>query len=176
MNTLFRAKQGYTRIQLRFFVIVVIVIGQPEVGLKNPISPQWSMGSLSDWQAWTVTKQQWTNCVGSLRETDAYIREIFVQHGFLQNGRYNSYQMYWYDSSTCEQPTADKLQLYCETNTLFALSTQAYNSSHFYIVRLVWFPGYMDWERRNIFWEMSVNTNIHGPRSFAQCVFLVNIL
>ena len=174
MNTLFRAKQGYTRIQLRFFVIVVIVIGQPEVGLKNPVSPQWSTGSLSDWQAWTVTKQQWTNCVGSLRETDAYIREIFIQHGFLQNGRYNSYQMYWYDSSTCEHPTADNCTVRLTHSLL--LSTQAYNSSHFYMVRLVWFPRYMDWECRNIFWEMRVNTNIHGPRSFAQCVFLVNML
>ena len=24
------------------------------------------------------------------------------KNGFLQNGRHNSYQTYWYDSSTCE--------------------------------------------------------------------------
>ena len=38
---LFRAKRGYTEIFRR----------QPEVGLKTPISPQWSTGSLLDLQA-----------------------------------------------------------------------------------------------------------------------------
>ena len=33
-----------------------------------------------------------------------------------------------------------------QTRSLF-LPTQAYSRNHFYMVRLVWFPGYMDWER-----------------------------
>ena len=40
-----------------------------------------------------------------------------------------------------------------QTRSLF-LPTQAYNRSHFYMVRLVWFPGYMDWERRKYTWEI----------------------
>ena len=31
--------------------VVVVVNGKPEVGIKTPISPQWSNGSLSDLQA-----------------------------------------------------------------------------------------------------------------------------
>ena len=38
--------------------------------------------------------------VSSPKETS--YSEIFVKHGFLQNGRHNSYQSYWYDSSTCD--------------------------------------------------------------------------
>ena len=38
------------------------------------------------------------------------------------------------------------------TRSLF-LPTQAYSSSHFYTVRLVWFPGHMDWERRKRSWR-----------------------
>ena len=42
------------------------------------------------------------------------------------------------------------------------------------MVRLVWFPGYMDWERRKYTWEIrGQNTDVRGARSFAQCVSLV---
>ena len=34
-SKLFRAKQRYTRVQLRFSVVVVVVNGKPEVGLKT---------------------------------------------------------------------------------------------------------------------------------------------
>ena len=60
---------------------------------------------LTGMKALAVTKQQWTNCVGSPRETDA--AWISVKHGFLLNGRHNRYQTYWYDSFTCQQLTTD---------------------------------------------------------------------
>ena len=42
------------------------------------------------------------------------------------------------------------------------------------MVRLVWFPGYMDWERRKYTWEIrGQNADNRGARSFAQCVSLV---
>ena len=42
------------------------------------------------------------------------------------------------------------------------------------MVRLVWFPGYMDWERRKYTWEIrGQNADVRGARSFAQCVSLV---
>ena len=44
------------------------------------------------------------------------------------------------------------------------------------MVRLVWFPGYMDWERRKYTWEIrGQNADVRGARSFAQCVSLVYI-
>ena len=44
------------------------------------------------------------------------------------------------------------------------------------MVRLVWFPGYMDWERRKYTWEIrGQNADVRGARSFAQCVSLVII-
>ena len=56
-----------------------------------------------------------------------------------------------------------------------SLLTQAYNSNHFYMVRLVWFPGYVDWERRKRkLGNMRANADVRGARSFAQCVSLVN--
>ena len=64
--------------------------------------------------------------------------EIFLKHGFLQNRRHKSYQTYWYDSPTREQRTADK-SYNC---MLFVLANSS--SSHFYMVRLVWFPAYVD--------------------------------
>ena len=45
------------------------------------------------------------------------------------------------------------------------------------MVRLVWFPGYMDWERRKYTWEIrGQNADVRGARSFAQCVSLVKSL
>ena len=42
------------------------------------------------------------------------------------------------------------------------------------MVRLVWFPGYMDWERRKYTWEIrGQNVDVRGARLFAQCVSLV---
>ena len=42
------------------------------------------------------------------------------------------------------------------------------------MVRLVWFPRYMDWERRKYTWEIrGQNADVRGARSFAQCVSLV---
>ena len=46
---------------------------------------------------------------------DRWNSEISVKHGFLQNCGHNS--TYRYDSSTCEQPRADKLQLYRNRQT-----------------------------------------------------------
>ena len=51
--------------------------------------------------------------------------EIFV---FLQNSRHNTYQTYWCDSSTCEQPTADKMQLYHQDQLLFALTNSSFTT------------------------------------------------
>ena len=62
--------------------------------------------------------------------------KIFMKHGFLQNGRHNSYQTYWYGSSTCEQPPAEKLQLYHKINTC---SCQLKLTA---AVRLFWFLGH----------------------------------
>ena len=45
------------------------------------------------------------------------------------------------------------------------------------MVRLVWFPGYMDWERSKYTWEIrGQNADVRGARSFAQCVSLVYLL
>ena len=44
---------------------------------------------------------------------------------------YNSYQTYWYDSSTCYQPTAEKLQLYRKINTLFVLTNSSLQQQPF---------------------------------------------
>ena len=45
------------------------------------------------------------------------------------------------------------------------------------MVRLVWFPGYMDWERKQYTWEIrGQNADVRGARSFAQCVSLVSII
>ena len=56
-----------------------------------------------------------------------------------------------------------------QTRSLF-LPTQAYNRMHFYMVRLVWFPGYMDWERIKYTWE------IRGQkRTFAERGHLHNL-
>ena len=45
------------------------------------------------------------------------------------------------------------------------------------MVRLVWFPGYMDWERRKYTWEIrGQNADFRGARSFARCVSLVSLL
>ena len=55
------------------------------------------------------------------------------------------------------------------------LPTQAYNSNHFYILRLVWFPGHMDWERRKRSLgstRQTANADVRGAKS-AQCVSLV---
>ena len=55
------------------------------------------------------------------------------------------------------------------------LPTQAYNSSHFYMVRLVWFPGHMDWEHRERSLRntrQTANADVRGARS-AQGVSLV---
>ena len=42
------------------------------------------------------------------------------------------------------------------------------------MVRLVWFPGYVDWERRNYTWEIRGQTRTFAERGpFAQCVSLV---
>ena len=39
------------------------------------------------------------------------------------------------------------------------------------MVRLVWFPGYVDWERRKYTWGIrGANADVRGVRSFAQCV------
>ena len=54
-----------------------------------------------------------------------------------------------------------------------SLPTQAYNSSHFYMVRLVWFPGYMDWERT--LWEIYEGKRGRSRSEVAQRVSLVNI-
>ena len=54
------------------------------------------------------------------------------KHGFLQNGRHNSYQSYRYDSFTCAQPMAELLELYARLTSSLLLPTQAYNSSHSY--------------------------------------------
>ena len=61
---------------------------------------------------------------------------------------------------TCGQPTADKLQLHLKTKTLFALTNSGYNSSHFYMVGLVWFPGYMDWNVENVVCEIRGQTQM----------------
>ena len=37
------------------------------------------------------------------------------------------------------------------------------------MVRLDWFPGYMDWERRIYTWEIRY-ADVREARSFAQCV------
>ena len=47
---------GLIHVQLRFFVVVVVVAvvnGKPEIGLRTSISQEWHTitGSLSDWQA-----------------------------------------------------------------------------------------------------------------------------
>ena len=45
------------------------------------------------------------------------------------------------------------------------------------MVRLVWFPGYMDWERKKYTWEIrGQNADVRGARSFAQCVSLVLLI
>ena len=60
---------------------------------------------LAGMKALVVTKQQCTNCIGSPREQMLHwdIRKTRIS----PEGRHNSYQTYWYDSSTCEQPTAE---------------------------------------------------------------------
>ena len=43
------------------------------------------------------------------------------------------------------------------------------------MVRLVWFPGYMDWERRKYTWEIrGQNADVRGARSFAQWAIPLN--
>ena len=45
------------------------------------------------------------------------------------------------------------------------------------MVRLVWFPGYVDWERRNYTWEIRGQTRTFAERGpFAQCVSLVILI
>ena len=94
---------------------------RPEVGLKTPISPQWFTGSvrLTGMKALVITKQQCTNCTCSLRETDATLRYSQNTDFFRTVGTTA------YDSSTCDQPTAEKLQLYHKTSTLFALANSS---------------------------------------------------
>ena len=60
-----------------------------------------------------------------------------------------------------------------QTRFLF-LPTQAYNSSHFYTVRLVWFSGYMGWERRKYTWEIRGQKWMFAERR--QCVSLVVVI
>ena len=118
---------------------------------------------LAGMKALAVTKQLWANCVGSPRETDAAVR-------YPQNT----------DFSRTVGTTATKLTgmtvppvsnprqtnsdcTIRQTRSLF-LPTQAYNSGHFYMVRLVWFPGYMDWESRNYTWEIREQTRTFAER------------
>ena len=43
------------------------------------------------------------------------------------------------------------------------------------MVRLVWFPEYIDWGRRKYIYlgNTRANADVRGARSFAQCVSLV---
>ena len=93
-------------------------------------------------------KQQSTNCIGSQREA-----EIFVKHRFLQKGRHNSYQTYWYDTLTVP-PVSNQQQRNCnctvrQTHSLL-LPTQAYNKKPFLPGKTGLVPRThdMDWERR----------------------------
>ena len=64
-----------------------------------------------------------------------------------------------------------------QTRSLF-LPTRAYNKSHFYMVRLDWFPGYVDWERRKYAWEYkkrSAQIWRESERSRAWLLFTTNI-
>ena len=83
--------------------------------------------------------------------------EIFVKHGFLQNGKHNSYQTYWYDSSTCKQPTAEKLQLYCKLSALTNSSLQHGKTG------LVPRTHDMDWECKKRKYEDKQQTSFLWP-------------
>ena len=42
------------------------------------------------------------------------------------------------------------------------------------MVKLVWFPGYIDWERKKVYLgNTRANADVRGARMFAQCVSLV---
>ena len=51
------------------------------------------------------------------------------------------------------------------------LPTKAYNRGHFYMVRLVWFPGRAYYSYLYLLWELRANVNTRGARIFAQCVY-----
>ena len=56
------------------------------------------------------------------------------------------------------------MQLYHKTNTLFALA-----NSSCYTVRLVWFPRYMDWERRKHRWGCGALKTSREPHPLLTC-------
>ena len=64
----------------------------------------------------------------------------------FSHGEHRCASWCWYS------PLDTQPQRNCNCNIELACSlllpTQAYSNSHFYIVRLVWFPGHMDWEHR----------------------------
>ena len=62
-----------------------------------------------------------------------------------------------------------------QTRSLF-LPTQAYNSSHVYMVRLVWFPGYVDWERRTVLGKYEGKRGRPRSEDVAQCVSLEGLV
>ena len=125
---------------------------QLEVCLKTSVSPEWSTVSLfrlAGIKALAVTKQQCTNCTGSPRETDGAVRyktRISLERllGTIAIKL----------TGITVLPVSNQWQTNCNTTIrqacLLLLPTQAYNRSHFYIVRLVWFQGYMNLERRKV--------------------------
>ena len=125
---------------------------------------------LAGMKALAVTKQLWANCVGSPRETDAAVR--YPQNtDFSRTVGTTATKLTGMTVPPVSNPRQTNNDCTVRQTRSLLLPTQAYNSSHFYMVRLVWFPGYMDWERRYYTWEIRGQTRTFAERGHLHNVY-----